>query len=147
MKSNSKNKLIVAIIVIIFLGTISSISFLILGRDKVRGLYTGGTLIVALNDSQQLEICKRSNSVYAIKGNGVLKYYGLGTDISNETTLEIKTEDFNKLVEGKTYWFDISLKKENDMSTGVIKKVYTESRGRARNLCKITVKKSSIALK
>lgn len=72
-------------------------------------------------------VSKRSNAVYAIKGNGVLKYYGLGTDISNETILELETEDFNKLVEGKTYWFDIRFKKADDMSTGVIKKVYTES--------------------
>ncbi|MGV8979966.1 hypothetical protein [Clostridium sp.] len=127
MKSNSKDRIVVSIIAIVFLVTISSIVFLTFGPNKVVEFYTAGTLIVASNDSQQIKICKRSNAVYAIKGKGVLKYYGLGADISSETTLELDTEDFNKLVDGKTYWFDVKLKKADDMSIGVIKKVYTKS--------------------
>ena len=127
MKSNSKDRIVVSIIVIIFLVTISSICFLILGRHKATGVYTGGTMIVEVNDSEQIKICKRSNAPYAIKDNGFLKYYGLGTDIYKESILEMETEDFNKLVEGKIYWFDIKLKKADDKSIGVVKKVYTES--------------------
>ncbi|MBZ9632902.1 hypothetical protein [Clostridium sp. FP1] len=127
MKSNSKDRIVVSIIVIVFLVTISGIAYLTFGPHKVKGIYTAGTLIVASNDSEQIKICKKNNAAYAIKGNGVLKYYGLGADISNETTLELATEDFNKLVDGKTYWFDIKLKKADDMSIGVIKKVYTQS--------------------
>lgn len=126
MKPSSKDRLVVASILLVFILTVSAITYFMLGRNKVGGIYTRGTLIVAASDSEQIKICNRSSAPYAIKDSGSLKYYGLGTDMSTENIFILETEDYNKLVEGKTYWFDVRLKKADDMTSAVIKKVYIE---------------------
>ena len=126
MKSSSKDRLVVASILLVFILTVSAMAYIMLGRNKVGGIYTGATLIVAASDSEQIKICNRSNAPYAIKDSGSLKYYGLGSSISTENIFILETEDYNKLVEGKNYWFDVRLKKADDMSSAVIEKIYTE---------------------
>ncbi|MBU3146017.1 hypothetical protein [Clostridium sp. CF012] len=127
MKSSSKDRLVVASILLVFILTVSAMAYIMLGRNKVGGIYTGATLIVAASDSEQIKICSRNSNPYAIKDSGSLKYYGLGSSISTENIFALETEEYNKLVEGKTYWFDIRLKKADDMTSAVIKKIYTES--------------------
>ncbi|MBZ9689571.1 hypothetical protein G9F72_025175 [Clostridium estertheticum] len=127
MKSSSKDRLVVAAILLVFILTVSAIAYFMLGKNKAYGIYTRETLIIAASDSEQIKICNRSNAPYAIKDSGSLKYYGLGSGMSTENIFVLKTEDYNKLVEGKTYWFDIRLKKADDMTSAVIGKIYTEN--------------------
>lgn len=126
MKSSSKDRLVVGAIFLVFILTVSVIAYSIFGKNKLGGIYTSGTLIVAESDSEQIKICNRSNAAFAIKDSGSLKYYGLESDMSKEKIFVLKSEDYNKLVEGKTYWFDVRLKKADDMTSAVIEKIYTE---------------------
>jgi hypothetical protein len=126
MKSNTKDRLVISFIVGVFLVTVYGIGYILLSRPKATGVYTAPTMIVASSDSVQIDICKKDSTAYAIKEQGVLKCYGLNASILVESRLAIEAEEYDKLVEGKIYWFDIRLTKPDDMSSGVIKKVYTE---------------------
>jgi len=126
MKSNSKDRVLVSLIAAIFLVTVFGIGYLFFGKSKVSGLYTTPTVVVESSNSSQIELYKRHNTVYAIKDEGYLKYYWSDGGTPTETILVLEVVEYNKLVQGKTYWFDIDLTISGDLTSGAVKSVYTE---------------------
>jgi len=126
MKSNSKDRVLVSLIAAIFLVTVFGIGYLFFGKSKVSGLYTTPTVVVESSNSSQIELYKKHNTVYAIKDEGYLKYYWSDGGTPTETILVLEVVEYNKLVQGKTYWFDIDLTISGDLTSGAVKSVYTE---------------------
>jgi hypothetical protein len=126
MNSNSKDKVLVSLMAAIFLVTVFGIGYLLLGKSKVAGLYTTPTVVVESSNSSQIEQYKKHSTVYAVKDDGYLKYYWSDGGNPTETILVLEAVEYNKLVPGKTYWFDIDLTISGDLTSGAIKSVYTE---------------------
>jgi len=126
MKSNSKDRVLVSLIAAIFLVTVFGIGYLFFGKSKVSGLYTTPTVVVESSNSSQIELYKKHNTVYAVKDDGYLKYYWSDGGTPTETILVLEVVEYNKLVQGKTYWFDIDLTISGDLTSGAVKSVYTE---------------------
>jgi hypothetical protein len=126
MKSNSKDRVLVSLMAAIFLVTVFGIGYLLLGKSKVTGLYTTPTVVVESSNSSQIEQYKKYSTVYAVKDDGYLKYYWSDGGNPTETILVLEAVEYNKLVQGKTYWFDIDLTISGDLTSGSVKSVYTE---------------------
>lgn len=126
MKSSSKDRVLVSLIAAIFLVTVFGIGYLLFSKSKVAGLYTTPTVVVESGNSSQIELYKKHSTVYAVKDEGYLKYYWSDGGTPTETILVLETVEYNKLVQGKTYWFDIDLTISGDLSSGSVKSVYTE---------------------
>ena len=126
MKSNSKDRVLVSLIAAIFIVTVFGIGYLFFGKSKVAGLYTTPTVVVESSNSSQIELYKKHNTVYAVKDEGYLKYYWSDGGTPTETILVLEAVEYNKLVQGKTYWFDIDLTISGDLTSGAVKSVYTE---------------------
>ena len=127
MKSNSKDRVLVSLIAAIFIVTVFGIGYLFFGKSKVAGLYTTPTVVVESSNSSQIELYKKHNTVYAVKDEGYLKYYWSDGGTPTETILVLEAVEYNKLVQGKTYWFDIDLTISGDLTSGAVKSVYTEN--------------------
>ena len=67
---------------------------------------------------------KKHNTFYAVKNQGILKYYWSENNKPKETLLVLEDIKYHKLLEGNTYWFDIALITPGDVSSGVIKSFY-----------------------
>ena len=126
MKSNSKDRVLVSLIAAIFIVTVFGIGYLFFSKSKVAGLYTTPTVVVESSNSSQIELYKKHNTVYAVKDEGYLKYYWSDGGTPTETILVLEAVEYNKLVQGKTYWFDIDLTISGDLTSGAVKSVYTE---------------------
>lgn len=127
MKSNSKDRVLVSLIAAIFIVTVFGIGYLFFSKSKVAGLYTTPTVVVESSNSSQIELYKKHNTVYAVKDEGYLKYYWSDGGTPTETILVLEAVEYNKLVQGKTYWFDIDLTISGDLTSGAVKSVYTEN--------------------
>ena len=124
MKSNLKDRIVVSLIVVVFLVTVLGLVYALFSKPKVTYIYTPPTMIVESSNLNQIDRYEKRNTVYAVKDQGSLKYHYLE---GSETLLVLEATEYNKLVEGKTYWFGIKLTKAGDPSSGVIKSVYTEN--------------------
>lgn len=129
MKPNSKDRLKVFLIFAVFLLVVSIIGYGILGRGKVSGMTTPANIIKA-EDVQQIEQYKKYLNPYAVKvqedSKYYLKFYGFDDGALYETKVQLKTDQYNSLVEGKSYWLDIKFSKTDDVKNGTLKKIYTD---------------------
>lgn len=130
MKPNSKDRLKVSLISIVFLLALSAIGYmvcsLILGNLKKSGMYTPMTYIVEADNVQQIEHYKVNSQYYAIKVQENDKFYLKYNSRSSETKLDLTSEQFNKLVEDKVYYLKISLSKAGDEANGILQEIFTE---------------------
>jgi hypothetical protein len=129
MKSSSKDRIKLLLILIVFLLVLTVMGYMIF-NPKVTGM-TASAKIVKVDNAQQIEFYKEYTKPYAIKvkenNKFYLKYYSYGNNVSYESKFDLTTDQFNKLVEGTDYWFDIKFSKRGDKTKGIIKKIYTEN--------------------
>lgn len=130
MKPSSKDRITVSILLVVSLLVILAMGYMVFGKPKVSGMTTTSTKIVKVDNLEQIERYKKYIDTYAIKvqeNNKVyLKFYSYENSVSYESKLDLTLDQFNKLVEGKEYWFEIELLKTGDKTNGTIKKIYTE---------------------
>lgn len=131
MKPSSKNRMTVSIILIVFLMVLSAIGYTIFGKPKDTRMLTVSTKIVKVDNIKQIELCKKYNYTYAIKvqenDKFYLKYYSYENNVPYDSKFDLTTDQYNKLVEGDEYWFDVDFSKAGDKTTGTTKKIYTEN--------------------
>jgi hypothetical protein len=134
MKPSSKDRITVSIILVVFLLVLSFIGYVIFGNPKSSGMTTSHTNIVKVDNIQQIELYKKSNDTYAIKvqenNKLYLKYYSFPNNVPYESKYDLTIEQYNKIVEGDDYWFEVDYFKKGDSSKGIIKEVYTENPAR-----------------
>ena len=124
MKSSSVYKVMILIIVVVFLVIEYVLLNTIFVKPKVTTLYTQPTIIVESSNFNQIQLYEKHNTFYAVKHQGILKYYWSENNKAKETLLVLEDNKYQKLLEGNTYWFDIRLTTPGDVSNGVIKSFY-----------------------
>lgn len=135
MKPNSKDRIKLLLIIIVFLFALSVVGYMFgyafYPNKKTSGECTGATQIVSTENVQVIERNKKYNEWYAIKAQEndkyYLKFYKSDTGVYRECKYDITMEQYNKLIEGNTYWFSIKYSKLDDDTNGIIKQVYTDN--------------------
>ena len=124
MKSSSVYKMMIFLIVVVFLMIEYMLLNTIFVKPKIRSLYTQPTIIVESSNFNQIQLYEKHNTFYAVKHQGILKYYWSENNKPKETLLVLEDIKYHKLLEGNTYWFDIKLTTPGDVSNGIIKSFY-----------------------
>jgi len=124
MKSGSVYKMVIFLIVVAFLVIEYILLNTIFIKPKITTLYTQPTIIVESSNFNQIQLYEKHNTFYAVKHQGILKYYWSENNKPKETLLVLEDIKYHKLLEGNTYWFDIKLTTPGDVSNGVIKSFY-----------------------
>lgn len=124
MKSSSVYKLVIFLILVAFLVIEYILLNTIFIKPKITTLYTQPTIIVESSNFNQIQLYEKHNTFYAVKHQGILKYYWSENNKPKETLLALEDIKYHKLLEGNTYWFDIKLTTPGDVSNGVIKSFY-----------------------
>jgi len=124
MKSGSVYKMVIFLIVVAFLVIEYILLNTIFIKPKITTLYTQPTIIVESSNFNQIQLYEKHNTFYAVKHQGILKYYWSENNKSKETLLVLEDNKYHKLLEGNTYCFDIKLTTPGDVSNGVIKSFY-----------------------
>ena len=130
MKPSSKDRMKVSIILVVFILVLSAIGYGIFGKPKVAGGYIPDIKIVKADNLKQIELYKKYNTPYAIKvrenNEFYVKYYDYENSVPKQSRFGLTDDQYNKLIEGKEYWFDVKYSKIGDETKGIIKTVYTE---------------------
>ncbi|MBC8061396.1 MAG: hypothetical protein H7Y18_12135 [Clostridiaceae bacterium] len=124
MKSSSVYKLVIFLILVAFLVIEYILLNTIFIKPKITTLYTQPTIIVESSNFNQIQLYEKHNTFYAVKHQGILKYYWSENNKPKETLLVLEDIKYHKLLEGNTYWFDIKLTTPGDVSNGIIKSFY-----------------------
>lgn len=124
MKSSPKYRVMISLIVVVFLVIEYGLLYTIFVKPKITTLYTQPTIIVESSNFNQIELYEKHNTFYAVKHQGIIKYYWSENNKPKETLLVLEDIKYRKLLEGNTYWFDIKLTTPGDVSTGIIKSFY-----------------------
>lgn len=123
MQSNTKDRVKVIILGSVLLIGIAIIGYMFLGKSGTSEVYTNLVKIVAADDSQEIEECKKYNMSYAFNVKEDDKYF-LEYDNGKYKLTE---EQYNELIEGKAYFFNIKYTSSKNTSSGIVKAIYTEN--------------------
>lgn len=119
--------LFISIALLVGLFVIGNLAF---GKGKITGMYTSGTKVVKIDDTEAINMSKKYSTPYAhkVKENDkfYLKYFGLENGQPKNGTFTMTSEQYEELVEGKEYWFNIQYDNPDDDSLGKVKTVYKE---------------------
>lgn len=130
MRAVSRDRFKLLFISIALLAGLFVIGNLAFGKGKITGMYTSGTKVVKIDDTEAINRSKKYNTPYAhkVKENDkfYLKYFGFQGGQPKNGTFTMTSEQYEELVEGKEYWFDILYDNPDDDSLGKVKKVYKE---------------------
>jgi hypothetical protein len=131
MNPSSKDKMIVVSILIVFLLVVSGVAYTIFAKPKTAGMITMVTKIVNVDNIDQIALYKKHSNTYAIKvqENNIsyLRYFSYDNSVPYESKYDLTTDQYNKLVDDKEYWFNVDFAKTGDRGKGIIKKIYTEN--------------------
>lgn len=123
MQSNTKDRVKVIILGSVLLTGIAIIGYMFLGKSGTAEVYTNLVKIVAADDSQEIEECKKYNMSYALNVKEDDKYF-LEYDNGKYKLTE---EQYNELIVGKAYFFNIKYTSSKNTSSGIVKAIYTEN--------------------
>lgn len=130
MRAVSRDRFKLLFISIALLAGLFVIGNLAFGKGKITGVYTSGTKVVKIDDIETINRSKKYNTPYAhkVKENDkfYLKYFSFEYSQPKECVYTMTSEQYEELVEGKEYWFNIEFDKPDDDSSGKVKKVYKE---------------------
>jgi hypothetical protein len=130
MKSNSKDRMVVSLIAVVFFVTVCGLGYMLFGKHNPTGMFTSYTRIVKVDNLQQIELYKKYTTVYAIKiqenNKFFLEYHGYESNVPYENKFDLTADQYNKIVEGNDYWFQVKYSKTGSETDGSIKKIYTE---------------------
>lgn len=120
MKSNTKDRVKLLVLVGVLLVGVLTIWY-VFTKDS-REVYTNSVKIVMTDDEQEIEKCKKYNMSYAFRINEDGKYF-LKYDNGKHN---LTKEQYNKLAEGNSYFFNIKYNSSKD-TNGVVKEIFTEN--------------------
>ncbi len=121
MKENSKDRIKVTLIILVVLTFVSIIGIGLGGalgliKTKPIGMFTGPVVMVDEKDTERIDSIKKHGS-YAFKvkedNNFYLKYFSKENDKPIEYTIKLTEKEFNSIVIGKIYKFDVKYDKED----------------------------------
>ncbi|WP_017414905.1 hypothetical protein [Clostridium tunisiense] len=130
MRAVSRDRFKLLFISIALLAGLFIIGNLAFGKAKITGMYTSGTKVVKVDDTEAINRSKKYNTPYAhkVKENDkfYLKYFAFEGGQPKNGTFTMTSEQYEELVEGKEYWFNIEFDKPDDDGSGKVKTVYKE---------------------
>ncbi|WP_291573859.1 hypothetical protein [Clostridium sp. UBA4548] len=130
MRAVSRDRFKLLFISIALLAGLFIIGNLAFGKSKATGMYTSGVKVVKVDDTEAINMSKKYGTAYAhkVKENDklYLKYFGLENGQPKNGTFTMTSEQYEELVEGKEYWFNIQYDNPDDDSLGKVKTVYKE---------------------
>jgi hypothetical protein len=134
MRAAFKERSVVMLWIVIFILVVAWVGYLAFGKPKVTGEITTGVEIVKTENVQQIEMYKKYLISYAFKAQDnnkfYLKYYTYDNMTPvDERKLDLTREQYNKLLEGNKYWFEVKYSKKDDRS-GSIKEIFTDDPAR-----------------
>lgn len=119
--------------IVIFILVVAWVGYLAFGNPKSSGMIASAEVVKA-DSIEQIEIYKKYHLPYGFKIQEENKFYLNFYTYENmtpvdERKLEITREQYNKLVEGNKYWFEVRYSKKADR-TGIIKEIFTDDPAR-----------------
>lgn len=130
MRAVSRDRVKLLFISIALLAGLFIIGNLAFGKSKATGMYTSGVKVVKVDDTEAINMSKKYGTAYAhkVKENNkfYLKYFRIEDSQTKECTYTLTNEQYEELVEGKEYWFNIEFDKPDDDGSGKVKTVYKE---------------------
>lgn len=126
MTPNSKDRIKVASLVILLFIGLLFIGFMIFGKPSPSGQITSMVKIIAADDTEQIDTCKKNNTAYAhkLKENDkfFLEYHSKDTE-----KYTLTKQQYDKLDENEYYYFKIKFSSSKDTNSGTVKSIYTEN--------------------
>lgn len=134
MKENSKDRIRVTLIILVFLVFVSIIGIGVGGalgliKTEPTGMLTSPVVVVDQRDTERIDSLKKHGS-YAFKAkednNFYLEYFTKENDKPIEYKIKLSEKEFNSISIGKTYKFDVKFDKE-DSNKGKIKAIHLQN--------------------
>lgn len=126
MTPNSKDRIKVASLGILLLVGLLFIGFMIFGKPSPSGQITSMVKIIAADDTERIDTCKKNNTAYAhkLKENDkfFLEYHSKDTE-----KYTLTKQQYDKLDENEYYYFKIKFSSSKDTSSGTVKSIYTKN--------------------
>ncbi|WP_040194178.1 hypothetical protein [Clostridium culturomicium] len=123
MQSNTKDRIKVIVFGSVLLIGLAIIGYMFFGKSGTAEVYTNLVKVVAADDLQEIEECKKYNMSYALNIKEDEKYF-----LEYDNGKYKLTEDqYNELIEGKSYFFNIKYTSSKNTSSGIVKAIYTQN--------------------
>lgn len=126
MTPNSKDRIKVASLGILLLIGLLFIGFMILGKPAPTGEITNMVKIIAADDTERIDACKKNNTSYAHKLKENDKFF-LEYHSKDTGKYTLTKQQYDKLDENEYYYFKIKYSSSKDTSSGTVKSIYTEN--------------------
>ncbi len=131
MNSSSKKRIKLLLIVVVFLLVLIGMVYVLWGSSsKTVGMYTSRVKIVNEDNLESINKYGKYTAPYAYKVKEKDKSFLNYTYCNNEKniTLTLTNEQYDDLVEGNYYWFNIKFSDPgNDHSEGTLRNIYTHN--------------------
>lgn len=134
MKENSKDRVKVTLIILVFLVFVSIIGIGVGGalgfiKTKPIGMFTGPVVVVDESDTERIDSIKKHGS-YAFKvkedNSFYIKYFSKENDKPIEYKIKLTENEFNSINIGKTYKFDVKFDKKDNYK-GEIREIHPQN--------------------
>lgn len=134
MKENSKDRIKVTLIILVFLVFVSIIGIGLGGalgfiKTKPIGMFTGPVVVVDESDTERIDSLKKYGP-YAFKvkedDNFYLMHFSWESDKPVEHKIKLTEKEFDSILIGKVYKFDFKLDKKDD-NKGEIREIHPQN--------------------
>lgn len=134
MKSDSKIRIKLLLIAMVFVGVLAFFGYMIWEKPKTI-TYTSAIKIVDVNNKEDIAKYEKYKNPYAYKekenNQFTLKYHDYIYPLKPiDSTLILTSEKYDEIVEGNDYWFKIKFYTPDNSGIGIVKKVYTDDPAR-----------------
>ncbi len=124
MKSNTKNRIQVMVMGAVLLIGLLFIGYIVFGKPIAGVEYTPMLKIIAADNVEEIDKCKKYDTPYAHKIKEGDDYF---LEYPNAEKYKLTEKQYDELIESNYYCFKIKFSKISNTSNGTVKSIYTEN--------------------